>query len=207
MSQHGPGALPSVDRVGVTLATRVQAVATTTIAVLAVRAGLPVASYVIGFVVGPSDFWRVYRGLRELCGLVGIALYLVWFARFYTWVREVRGGTAFSTAFAVGGWFIPFLNFFIPYVALKDAVVRMNSPRTTAVGIRLDGSAPEVALWWSAFMVTVVLNIVLAVPPLFLALGPVASVVSMVLMVSQVMAYGLLAWIVRSLTLRCSADA
>lgn len=87
--------------------------------------------------------------LGTLLEVAAIVTFLV-----FTWVlfsnlRKQGLQTRFSPGLATFGWFIPFGNFVLPYLAMRDAwrtVVRTSS-------------AP-VALWWAAWILSTVVTVV-----------------------------------------------
>ena len=83
-----------------------------------------------------------------LLSLATLLCYLVWFARAYQQIRATRGATRFSTGMAVGGWFIPFVNLVMPYLALRDAVRRGAN----------DERGGLVVLWWTSYLLATLLT-------------------------------------------------
>lgn len=174
------------------LAASVHAIAGATVIALGARAALPALGRLTGMLGLPFIPYVLYEGLKGLTALVGVILYFVWFARLYAWVRQERGGTEYSTGMAIGGWFIPFLNFVIPYRALNDAAKRT-----------LGGPAPLVGLWWGAYLVAMPLQFFFGslapgsqidLPPaLMVLLGWLNSI-------AQITAYGVWAKLVRDLS-------
>jgi hypothetical protein len=130
-------------------------------ALVAVRACYPIVSrLVIGLLAGllstahsttasrksPDALWAAVRQIDDaaliLVSVAALVAYLVWFARAYAAVRARSGVTRFSNGLAVGGWFVPVLNLFVPYLALRDAVRRGDDDRRGRL----------VALWWTTWL-------------------------------------------------------
>lgn len=180
---------------GSPLAAGVRSIGDTTFYALATRAALPVLFRLMGM-AGLHLFSRtLYDGLRSLVTVVAVILYFVWFSRMYAWVRQARGGTAYSTGFAIGSWFIPFVNFVVPYKALKDAATRT-----------LGAPLPLVGIWWAAYLLTTFLTMFFAMlegGAIKLDLGaPALNGMSWLLTLSQIAAYGAWAKIVKDLSAR-----
>lgn len=75
-----------------------------------------------------------------------VVMVLRWFSRAYENLG-VWGGTKHSTGWAVGAWFVPFLNLYRPYKIAEEIVTASPEPRSyeTPVGLRV---------WWAAFVVS-----------------------------------------------------
>jgi protein involved in temperature-dependent protein secretion len=172
----------------------IRSIGGTTVTVLYARAAIPLIFRLLGAIgFGFGAAW-MYELLRNGLALAGIILYFVWFSRFYGWVRAQRGGTAYSTGFAIGSWFIPFANFVMPYLALNDAAKRT-----------LGQAAPIVGAWWACYLVSTLLAIFFSVTaggPLPFDNIAVLEALSWLSTLTQIGAYGLLAMIVKDLTAR-----
>jgi hypothetical protein len=80
--------------------------------------------------------------------LVTVVLFIVWLYRLYTDVQDLRPGRArYSSGWAIGGWFVPFLNWVRPKQVVDD-VWRMSSP---SQGWEADGGG-LVRAWWLSFL-------------------------------------------------------
>lgn len=178
------------------LAAGVRSLAGITVIALGARAALPAISWLTGMAGVSLLNGAAYDLLKNVIGLAAIVLYFVWFSRLYGWVRQARGGTEFSTGWAIGAWFIPFVNFVVPYRALDDAAKR-------TVG----APVPLVGAWWAAYMVSILLQVFFR-----LALGGVDvgvplglyELLSWLSLISQIVAYGAWAKLVRDLSARVS---
>jgi hypothetical protein len=146
---------------------------------LGIRAALPLIYYVMPI---PIPFFST--GLS----LVALIFYFLWFAKLYDWVRANRGGTRFSNGMAIGGWFIPFANLAIPYMALRDAWRRATN----------NEGGGMVDAWWAAFVISSLLPY-LAV---HVVTGDNAFLLYWVGLLTELAAWGLLALIVQTLTKR-----
>jgi hypothetical protein len=169
---------------------------------LGIRAALPLIFRFVplGAAFSSLETSRLFfDGTRGLVGLVALICYFIWFARLYTWVRATRGGTRFSNAMAIGGWFIPFAQIAIPYMALRDAWRRGAN----------DENGFLVAIWWICYLLAIVLQLFFsAAPQLMPSFGDAAKTVFPILSwsytLTQIVAWGLLAWFVQVLTARAT---
>jgi hypothetical protein len=160
---------------------------------LGARAALPLVFRSLGMAGIHFGSIVVYDGIRGVFSLAAIVAYLFWFSKFYNWVRQARGGTAYSTGYAIGAWFIPFVNFVVPYRALKDGATKT-----------FGAPVPMVDLWWAAYLTVMFLNIFFAAFDAGLDVGSdgLLNALSWLLTLSQVVAYGAWAKLVSELTAR-----
>lgn len=195
-------------------AAAIQGAAKPAIIVLGLRAAMPIVGFVLFRILAivspvprdadPREALELRQtidagltGIEGLIALVGLILYFLWYAKVAQWIRETRGPTRFSTGLAIGGWFIPFANFFIPPMALRD-VVRKGAN---------DEGGGLVGLWWLSWilvMVTEVGSAVLRANPMVIQDIGTLNLVSRGLywggFVAQLAAYGLLAMIIKGVT-------
>lgn len=150
-----------------------------------------------------DDPFAIMNGVKGVVGLLAIIFYLVWFSRVYTFIRATRGGTKYSNGMAIGGWFIPFANFVMPYLALRDAWRRGAN----------DDSGFLVGVWWLCYILATALEMFWSVGQrlldnlfdsettnsLFLTFGWVG-------LLAQIGAWGLLGFFVQNLTARATAS-
>jgi len=122
---------------------------------IGLRAALPAIFWVFPlsrFI--PFESGEMYRlahaGIEGFFSLLALIFYFIWFAKMYSWVRANRGGTQYSNGMAIGGWFIPFANFVIPYKAMRDAWRRANN----------DENSILVVGWWLTYLLTIVASYV-----------------------------------------------
>ena len=127
---------------------------------VAILAGLsalvPVTTWLVGkyALTGLSaDAMRMYSlgstGGAALVGLgTGIAL-LVWVYRAHRALHAHKARTSLSAGLAVGGFFIPFANLVLPFLAIRDAV------RVGKGSLEL-----AVVLWWPLWMAYAALHLV-----------------------------------------------
>lgn len=146
----------------------------------------------------------IMSGIKGLAGLLALIFYFVWFARMYSWVRAARGGTRFSNGMAIGGWFIPFANFAIPYMALRDAWRRAAN----------DENGYLVAIWWLSYIVAMVLEMFWSSQGARLlggngmsieTMNSILSGLSWLTLLAQLGAWGLLGYFVQTLTQRATS--
>jgi hypothetical protein len=164
---------------------------------MAARAAFPVLGRILGLAGVRALSGDAWEGVRTLLTMAVVVCYFVWFARFYGWVRATRGATQYSTGLAIGSWFIPFANFVMPYIALRDACRR-------GVG---DKNGGLILVWWLSYWAMSLLQTFFQ-----LTSGPNALIRPSSDMISTLMAlgwlstlmqivtYGLWAFIVREMT-------
>lgn len=142
-------------------------------------------------------------GLDGLLGLVALICFFVWLARVYGFIRATRGETRYSTGLAIGSWFIPIANLFLPYLAVRDAFRRGADDRGGGL----------VLSWWLAWLPCGALTFADAVfrqiertPSLWESMKiPVETLVTLDFWLyyasaaAQIIAYGLFAAVVTSL--------
>jgi hypothetical protein len=61
-------------------------------------------------------------GVENLASLVAIILVFVWLYRITKAIRANGGDTTLSPGMTVGGWFIPFANLVLPWLAVRSAL-------------------------------------------------------------------------------------
>lgn len=93
---------------------------------------------------------------------VGVGVYLLTAIFVLIWLhRVVRNNHAsgerylrFSPAWAVGCWFVPFLNFVVPYQAVREAWGGSDPelPWSTPDTRRRSRGSPLIAVWWLTFI-------------------------------------------------------
>ncbi len=172
--------------------------ATPTIGLLGARAALPVLMRAVGsFIPWSEGLSKGYEALRGLLGMAAIACFLFWFVRLYSWVRATRAPTAFTNTMAVVWWFIPFGNFVMPCIVVQDAWKKAGFP-----------SGAVVAIWWVGYMFATFWTSYLGFAEAlhWHPFSPgVGQALGWLFTLSQVIAYGLLAYIVQELTKRAKA--
>lgn len=89
--------------------------------------------------------------------ILSMPIFLVWFGQAYTNLKELRANDRqYSTGWAIGGWFIPFANFFIPYNVAKE-IWKASSPQAydpdnSHAWKKVTDHSP-VREWWIMFVV------------------------------------------------------
>ena len=77
---------------------------------------------------------RVIGSAEFVARIVVIVLFMIWFRRCYYNVRSLGFNTQYTDGWAVGAWFVPFMNLFAPYQIMKEiwndtqAKAQENSP-------------------------------------------------------------------------------
>lgn len=81
--------------------------------------------------------------------LVCVVLFLNWLYNSVRNVREIRGGAMTVTpGWAVGYWFIPFVNLVRPYQTMVQLWERSRE------GISTTLPSPSIGLWWASYLVS-----------------------------------------------------
>jgi len=163
-------------------------------ALLAMRAALPLLYRALG-AVGLGFGAAAGDGIKTLLGFAALIAFFVWFARAYAWVRATRGGTQYSTGLAIGGWFIPFANFVLPYLAMRDLWRRAMN----------DENGHLVVLWWLGYMASTIIAGVFSFMQSGVAIGGSATVWNLVGWVgtlAQIVGYGMLAYLIQQVSER-----
>jgi hypothetical protein len=141
---HAPGIAPEA----------VAGAATPALAMIGLRAAVPIIFYFVPlqtFVRFESyDIHRLVRaGIDAFFTLLALIFFWVWFAKAYAWVRANRGGTRFSNGMAIGSWFIPLVQWIVPYMAMRDAWRRAAN----------DENGILVVVWWITYLVAMILGL------------------------------------------------
>jgi Domain of unknown function (DUF4328) len=86
--------------------------------------------------------------------VLAIVFFLRWFSRAYRNLQAVGGHQRYRQGWAIGSWFVPFLNLFRPKQIAND-IWRGSDPVTheyTPAGT--EHVSPLLAWWWGAFLVS-----------------------------------------------------
>jgi len=100
---------------------------------------------------------------QAVVGLIQFMLYLATAAFFLTWIfRAYKNlqafnvrGLRFSPGWAVGGWFVPFLNLWRPHEVMRE-IWRASSPRAPVADERAwkgEPVSPLMGWWWAAWII------------------------------------------------------
>jgi hypothetical protein len=130
---------------------RVRDAAGPAVVLMAICAGWPVLSYVFSLATSSlfsfemlTMVYQILFGLQQLLQLVAVILFFVWLHRVHVAVRQEQGSTQYTPGMAVGGWFIPFANFVLPFLSMRDVWQRkMGSDRSFIVPV-----------WWVTYLLT-----------------------------------------------------
>jgi hypothetical protein len=79
------------------------------------------------------------------CLVVAAVGFLVWFHRAYKNLK-LMGRNQLGTGWAIGGWFVPFLNLVRPYQIMRELVTSSAPARRVDVG-------PLVGVWWATLII------------------------------------------------------
>ncbi|NUP09208.1 MAG: DUF4328 domain-containing protein [Polyangiaceae bacterium] len=224
MSQavYQPGMQPYAQHAGVDLTPPVRSISKPLIVLLGIRAATPVFGWIVFRIYNavspfpgrdaPGDEVRaalesrrtldsVLTGIDGLLTLVGIIMFFVWLARVYAWIRATRGPTKYSTGWAIGSWFVPIANLFVPALAISDAVKKGANGENGGL----------VPVFWIAWLVATWSNMMQALikalsttpglnPSDFRFLFENSSLIYWLNFASEVVAYGSLLVIVKTVT-------
>lgn len=144
-----------------------------TILLLAVNLGIFLFSALFGLIqlVFPYNLilddgevmpvWMMFQGLIFLFQLplriATVVVFLMWVYRVYKNLTPLKASyTEYSAGWAVGYWFIPFVNLFRPYQVMQETW-RESEPDFNADLPYLSASAGSSSLiifWWIAFLVS-----------------------------------------------------
>jgi hypothetical protein len=103
-----------------------------------------------------SDNRQATIAMIQLVLVAGTAiLFLTWMYRAYKNLRafNVRG-LQYSPGWAVGGWFVPFLNLGMPYAVMRE-IWRASSPGAPAAddaAWKREPTSPLLGWWWAAWL-------------------------------------------------------
>lgn len=115
-----------------------------------------------------SAVWRMLRyanALSIFSVLLFVVLFFLWLGRAYANLAGLERKLRFVPGMAVGGWFLPFLNFFYPLLALWDmaahycaiALAFPNYPGASQADIA--GFRRQILLWFVLFWVAALLSL------------------------------------------------
>lgn len=124
-----------------------------------------------------------FSGVAQIAGLfvwLCLAGICVWTFRATKNAQLLGMKTTFSPALAVGGWLIPFANFVMPYIAVRDLFPEGHRGRRDA------------GIWWGIEIAGVVMGVVALVVGLFGGSG--AGVVLGVVAAALAITAGVLGW-------------
>lgn len=102
----------------------------------------------------------VLAGMIALAGLAGLVLFLVTVVLFCMWMHRAAGNiralgetrAGISPGWAVGWWFIPIANFFMPYKAMRE-IYQSSDSAASGVDYPLDTAPPLLGWWWGCWLV------------------------------------------------------
>lgn len=103
-------------------------------------------------------------GFYILGYLTAVVMFLVWMRRSYLNLKPLRAGrTDYSPAWALGCWFVPFVNLARPYGIIKEVWLKSdpndinlnaeNSPFASTLGI-VQIATPLFGLWWGFWIIS-----------------------------------------------------
>lgn len=97
-----------------------------------------------------NDLRQAAIGILWFLGFVATAIvFIIWHHRAYKNVEAMGGARSMGTGWAIGGWFVPFLNWVRPYQVMREcwsaAVVREQPVATVNAPFWL-------TLWWGLWV-------------------------------------------------------
>lgn len=98
----------------------------------------------------PSPVSSVGPALSLPSLVIGV-IFLIWFHKAVTVAVQLRRPARRTPGWAVGGWFIPIGNFFLPFQSARD-IFRAREPGQSTV-----------KRWWAAYLTALLINFPLAV--------------------------------------------
>jgi Domain of unknown function (DUF4328) len=127
-------------------------------------------------VTAPHSF-NTISSLLTLCSIAAIVVVCVWQFRAATAARALRLPARRSPGWGVAFWFIPVVNFWMPYQAIRDCLAPSDPNRTVVarfwlctVGIEIGTVVTFIGLMSSTYFA-----VVIAIPTALCALGVLAS--------------------------------
>ncbi len=113
--------------------------------IIAVRAGLPLVMFLVGFVLMNliGQFYGIVSTLLTLMSLVIGVMLMIWTFKIFD---VQRGKTSFSPGMAVGAWLIPLGNIFLPPFVLRDAWKCARGPQGSLI----------IFVWWLFWLLEIV---------------------------------------------------
>ncbi|HTL82250.1 MAG TPA: DUF4328 domain-containing protein [Bacteroidia bacterium] len=92
-----------------------------------------------------------------------IIFFLCWIGRAYSNLAELHvRGLAFSPGLAVGGWFIPLANLYIPYRAVSDIWKKTNEALCNFTKTEMKDETNPAFSWWTFWLIASIVPIFVA---------------------------------------------
>jgi hypothetical protein len=103
---------------------------------------------------------------------VSLVLFFMWFRRAYYNLRLIKGKTRYAAGWAVGAWFVPVVQLFMPYQIMHE-LFRDTKRALLETYPNCGKQLPKnlVGLWWTISMCAVLIGLVpnlsqlIAIPP------------------------------------------
>jgi hypothetical protein len=93
-----------------------------------------------------------------LIGIPTVVMWLVWQYRAHANLRPLGAtGLKFSPAWVVGWWFIPFADFAMPYLTVRE-LLKASDPAAGAIDWKAGRAPPLLVLWWAGFLGRILLG-------------------------------------------------
>jgi hypothetical protein len=105
--------------------------------------------------VGLLDFAVLGAGLAQIVvSLTTIVLFLMWIHRAYRNLKPLRAkGLQYSPGWAVGAWFIPFANLFIPFRITRELWSKSDVETAEFGFLSSDSAVPSFfGYWWACWV-------------------------------------------------------
>lgn len=113
--------------------------------------------------INAAELMMGFAALAQLLVyLVTIVAFIVWLHRSYKNVRAFGAQTEHTPGWAIGSWFVPFLNLIRPYQIVRETWAKSDPGVNVSAGYADAGpgarSATLVGAWWTAWIVSNVVD-------------------------------------------------
>src|SRR5439155_3907674 len=105
--------------------------------------------------IDDADLRQGAIALLQLAAFIAaIVLFLRWFHRSYRNLRAVGGNQRYGEGWAIGAWFVPFLNLYRPKQIANDIWRGSDPALPNAAPSERAPVSPLLGWWWAAFLVS-----------------------------------------------------
>lgn len=105
----------------------------------------------VAYLEGTPNFGVLMTGLTSLAQVViyvaTVVVFLLWLHRAYKNLRAFAPRTDFSPGWVVGNWFIPLLNLFRPYEAVKELWIKSDPAVNFSANFARTGEGARATIW------------------------------------------------------------
>jgi Domain of unknown function (DUF4328) len=89
-------------------------------------------------------------GLQGLAYLAAAVLFIRWFHRAYRNLDALGSHRNHGTGWAIGGWFVPIMNLWVPYQVTTDILLAGEAPTAQRRGYLL------IRAWWAGWVISII---------------------------------------------------